>query len=246
MFPPEGKPAQLAPSLHTVKRGVGTDEQSPKPNGGLKTSATVRDSGIIIPDKDADIESPPKSPPFPYDTAAEPNNPTVVPKAILEQFQFTFLIRHPRSAIPSYYRCCIPPLVEKTGFDQFQPNEAGYDELRRFFDYCRETGMVGPKICGHEGKDDKAANGVNGHANGHASGVEICVIDADDLLDDPEGILKQYCESIGMDFRETMLNWTDEDQKVAMAAFEKWNGFHEDAIHSKDLKPRKTVSMAVK
>ena len=35
----------------------------------------------------------------------------------------------------------------------------------------------------------------------------------------------------------------DTSTEAAKDAFEKWNGFHEDAIHSKDLKPRATVSV---
>jgi len=179
-------------------------------------------------------DSPPKSPPFPYDTPSEPSNPTVVPREILERFHFTFLIRHPNRAIPSYYRCCIPPLVERTGFNPFMPSEAGYDELKKLFDYCKDTGLVGPKICGQgEGAVDQK------NAESQDSGIEICVIDADDLLDDPEGILRKYCESIGLDFRPEMLTWdNEEDHEFAREQFEKWNGFHDDAIHSKDLKPR--------
>jgi hypothetical protein len=41
----------------------------------------------------------------------------------------------------------------------------------------------------------------------------------------------------------SMLNWdSEEEHQKAKDAFEKWNGFHEDAIYSKDLKPRATVS----
>lgn len=224
LVPPSKQEARIAPSLRIPKRGVGTEEQSTTTVGEDNKEAKDSDSGV-------DLASPPKSPPFPYDTAAEPSNPTVMPRDLLEKFHFTFLIRHPRNAIPSYYRCCVPPLVEKTGFHEFMPEEAGYDELRRTFDYCKDTGIVGPKICGR----DSGAVVPPGS-------VEICVIDADDLLDDPEGILRQYCDSIGVDFSQSMLNWNDEDQKDAQEAFEKWNGFHEDAIHSKDLKPRAHVS----
>jgi hypothetical protein len=36
-----------------------------------------------------------------------------------------------------------------------------------------------------------------------------------------------------------MLNWdTEEDHQRAKAAFEKWRGFHEDAINSTSLRPR--------
>ncbi|KAK0312725.1 hypothetical protein LTR01_002387 [Friedmanniomyces endolithicus] len=242
LVPPERQDARVAPSLQRVKRGVGTEEELNEAGGlglCLQRTLSARDSGVAMNGKGdgspnghaASDHSSPKSPPFPYDTPAEPSNPTVVPREILERFHFTFLIRHPKFAIPSYYRCCIPPLVERTGFNPFMPNEAGYDELRALFDYCKETGLVGPKVCGRE-----VANCV---PYGKDSGIEICVIDADDLLDDPEGVLRKYCASIGLTFEPEMLNWDNEEDHVyAKEAFEKWNGFHDDAIHSKDLKPR--------
>lgn len=114
------------------------------------------------------------------------------------------------------------------------PEEAGYDELRRLFDYLKDSGMVGPKICGQEnpaGIETKPG------------GVEICVLDADDMLDDPAGVLKQYCASINVDFDPAMLKWeSPESHAFAKEQFEKWNGFHDDAINSTDLKPRAHVS----
>jgi len=173
--------------------------------------------------------------PFPFPTEAEPGNPTIVPKALLDKFHFTFLIRDPHSSVPSYYRCTIPPLEEMTGFHEFYPDEAGYDELRRFFDYARESGLVRDR---ETGSKNGTGNGVA--ANGHADVPEVCLVDADDLLDDPEGILRAYCKSVGLDFHPDMLNWDDDElQQRAQVVFEKWKGFHEDAIHSTDLKPRK-------
>jgi hypothetical protein len=213
LVPPNKQASRVAPSLHIPKRGVGTNGDSNGTNGHVKPSAS--------------------SAPFPYDTPSESGNPSVMPKELLEKFHFTFLIRHPRNSIPSYYRCCVPPLVEKTGFVEFMPEESGYDELRRFFDYCKDSGIVGPKICGQENSGAVAA----------PNSVEICVLDADDLLDDPEGMLRHYCASVGIEFDMSMLNWdSEEEHQAAKDAFEKWNGFHEDAIHSKDLKPRATVS----
>ncbi|KAF4974902.1 hypothetical protein FZEAL_8232 [Fusarium zealandicum] len=142
----------------------------------------------------------------------EPGNPTVLPLEVLKQFQFTFLIRHPRRAIPSYYRCTVPPLDEVTGFYEFMPNEAGYEELVRFFDYLLEQGIVD--------KDN------------------LVVVDADDLLDDPEKTIRLYCEKTGIDFKTEMLEWNDADKDHARDAFEKWNGFHNDAIKSSALRPR--------
>ena len=150
------------------------------------------------------------------DVSLEDNdNPSVIPLSILKNYHFTFLIRHPLRAIPSYYRCTIPPLSEKTGFDYFLPSEAGYRELRIFFDYLRAKGLVG-------GKD----------------GAELCLIDADDLLDYPEEVLQKYCESVGLVFNESMLKW----EEGGCGAFDKWEGFHEDVIQSKGLNPRKKVS----
>lgn len=174
--------------------------------------------------------------PYPYATDPELQNPTVVPSEILGQFHFTFLIRHPRYSIPSYYRCTVPPLDEVTGFYHFMPSEAGYDELRRVFDYLRLVGQVGPKIACQ-------SIHVNESTNSNACKVDICVVDADDLLDDPAGIVAAYCKSVGIGYHEQMLNWdSEEDQKQAKDAFEKWTGFHEDAMNSCDLKPRKNVS----
>ncbi|WPH03377.1 Hypothetical protein R9X50_00625600 [Acrodontium crateriforme] len=213
--PPQQQEAHIAPCLQTAKRGVGT-----------VSGTTTADSGVSMNGT--------SKAPFPYETRAEAGNPTILPRSLLEKYHWTFLIRHPNRAIPSYYRCCIPPLVEKTQFDPFMPCEAGYDELRRFFDYCKDTGLIGPKVCG-QGKDATAdTNGASSEEN-----IEICLIDADDLLDDPEGVLKQYCASIGVPFEREMLTWdSEESHAFAKEQFEKWNGFHEDAINSKDLRPR--------
>ena len=175
-----------------------------------------------------------------YDSGAKPGNPTVIPREILSQFHFTFLIRHPRSSVPSYYRCTVPPLDEVTGFHDYMPSEAGYVELRRIFDYLRNVGQIGPEVA--------TRKSTNGHVAavdeaGSSGQVEICVVDADDLLDNPEGIVKAFCKSTGIDYDDKMLNWeSEEDQQQAKEAFEKWTGFHDDAMNSRDLKPRLHVS----
>ena len=159
----------------------------------------------------------------------------MVPSEILGRFHFTFLIRHPRYSIPSYYRCTVPPLDDVTGFYNFMPSEAGYDELRRVFDYLRAVGQVGPRVASRNIPENR---GINSNTDV----VDICVVDADDLLDDPAGILTAYCTSVGIEYHEQMLRWdSQEDQKQASDAFEKWKGFHEDALNSRDLKPRTQV-----
>ncbi|KAF1830441.1 hypothetical protein BDW02DRAFT_573029 [Decorospora gaudefroyi] len=211
-IPPSGKPATVAPSLTNYRRGVGTNTTELSPVTSRSDSSR---------------------PPYPYDTKGEPNNPTVLPGDLLATYHFTFLIRHPRYSIPSYYRCTIPPLDAMTGFYNFRPDEAGYDELRRLFDYLRNQGQIGPKFAGAKGMDS------NDQVNGHTGDVEICVIDADDLLDNPSGIVEAFCKTTGIEWDPDMLRWDSEkDQAVAKEAFEKWKGFHEDALDSDRLRAR--------
>ncbi|KAL9028576.1 MAG: hypothetical protein Q9196_003080 [Gyalolechia fulgens] len=214
LVPPDGNPSSIAPSLNRLKRGVGTSEA--RTNGA--TNGTTKA-------------------PYPYHTDAEPNNPTVIPRDILEKFHFTFLIRNPRSSIPSYYRCTVPPLDKVTGFYNFMPSEAGYNELRRVFDYLRSIRHIGPANAGQAGKTEHS------DSNGVTQGVEVCVVDADDLLDDPAGIIQAYCKSVGIQYHPDMLKWdTEADQRQARDAFEKWKGFHEDVLHSSGLRRRGHVS----
>ena len=222
LVPPDGKPASIAPSLARRECGVGTLEI---PLNGANGAHKA---------------------PYPYHTMAEVNNPTVIPEGILKQFHFTFLIRHPRSSIPSYYRCTVPPLDKITGFYYLMPSEAGYSELRRVFDYLRSIGQIGPDVARGRLYDPQTEENVsegNGVLNQKADKIDICVIDADDLLDNPSGIIEAYCQNVGLDYDEKMLDWSsEEDRKQAKDAFEKWPGFHDDALQSSALKPRLHVS----
>ncbi|KAF4301317.1 hypothetical protein GTA08_BOTSDO07226 [Botryosphaeria dothidea] len=246
LVPPDHKPASIASSLVEYKRGVGTDLAKSNPHARVDsahgTDAVTNGDVNGAPNgvsHEARIEvREATKPPYPYPTTVEAGNPTVVPTELLSKFHWTFLIRHPRNSIPSYYRCTIPPLDDITGFKNFMPSEAGYDELRRTFDYLKNIGLVGPRITGQDNTEATSVNGTVKPPYG-AEPVDICVIDADDLLDDPAGIISKYCESVGMEYSPDMLNWdNEEDHRIAKEKFEKWKGFHEDAIDSKDLKPR--------
>ena len=202
-----------------VKRGVGTKgSETPIPDGAVKSASLAS-----------------KTAPYPYDTPAETNNPTVVPTELLSKFHFAFLIRDSHFSIPSYYRCTIPPLDEMTGFYDFYESESGYDEVRRVFEYLRKQNLVGPA--------HSDTRNSSGRHETPSKGVEICVVDADDLLDNPAGIIQNFCESVGFPYDPDMLNWdSPEDHEMAKEAFEKWKGFHEDAIDSSGLEPRVHVS----
>ncbi|MCJ1472796.1 hypothetical protein MMC13_001445 [Lambiella insularis] len=140
-------------------------------------------------------------------------NPAVLPPSILCRFQFTFLVRNPSTAIPSLYRCTVPPLSEKTGMHKFLTSEIGYREMRLLVDYL--------------------------YADNTHSRDEICLIDADDLLEDPAGIVRAYCQRVDLPFNESMLKWgSEEDQARAVKAFAKYYGYHEDAIESTGINPQ--------
>ncbi|KAK6331947.1 hypothetical protein TWF718_002484 [Orbilia javanica] len=147
-------------------------------------------------------------------------NPTILPLSVLKRFQFAFLIRNPRKAVPSYYRCCVPPLNEMTGFKYFMPNEAGYRELRVLFEYLLEEGVI---------RHPSSSRGENSVYK------NVCVIDADDLLDNPKVVVEKFCAMTGLDFDAKMLEWGAHE---GCGNFDKWKGFHEDAIGSSGLQPR--------
>lgn len=69
---------------------------------------------------------------------------------------------------------------------------------------------------------------------------EIVVVEAEDLLERPAEVLRQYCGRVGVEFREGMLKWGEAGEKEK--GFEKWKGFHEDAIRSTGLEGKPKVS----
>lgn len=108
-------------------------------------------------------------------------NPTLIPTDILldPSIVHTFLIRHPAKAIPSYKRLCYPG--SPTGFNYFDPAEAGYKELRILFDFIREN------------KPEE----------------NILVMESEELLEDPERVMKGWCETVGIEFDPGMLQWEE-------------------------------------
>ncbi|GFF42193.1 conserved hypothetical protein [Aspergillus lentulus] len=246
LLPPDGKPASIAPSLQRIKRGVGTNGQITGEENGVANGHV--DQGSNGQDQTGQ-NGHPKSrtgEPYPYDTEPEPGNPTVMPKELLSRFHFAFLIRDPHFSVPSYYRCTIPPLDDVTGFYTYDPLEAGYDEVRRVFDYLRREGLIGPHIATREQDANELTDNqkpqpvVPGLGAGHESGAEICVVDADEMLEKPAAMIEAFCRSVGLDYDPSMLCWdTDADHKIARDAFEKWRGFHNDAIESKGLMAKK-------
>ncbi|KAL8906224.1 MAG: hypothetical protein Q9207_002146, partial [Kuettlingeria erythrocarpa] len=141
-------------------------------------------------------------------------------------FQFVFLIRKPTSAIPSLYRCFIPPLNAMTDEHTLDPTELGYREMRLLLDY-----LYPPPS---RSVADNVADG------GNKRGVDTpIVIDADDLLADPPAVISALCARIGVPYSASMLSWASpEDHAFAKSLFEKYAGYHEDALNSTGLEPK--------
>ncbi|KAL2818350.1 hypothetical protein BJX63DRAFT_71956 [Aspergillus granulosus] len=259
LLPPKGKAASIAPSLNRIKRGVGTEGEDTLASKAVGNGVNGVDANGHSAEEKENGEATSKKggrAPYPYSTPSEPGNPTVMPKELLRGFHFAFLIRDPHYSVPSYYRCTIPPLDSVTGFSYYDPAEAGYDEMRRFFEYLRREGMIGPHVATREEDADDIlslassdGNSTNGSVVSHQKpvgepgaevGQEICVVDADEMLDSPAAMMEAFCRSVGIEYTPEMLHWDNEgDHGYAKEAFEKWKGFHNDAIDSKGLTARK-------
>ncbi|CAG8648556.1 12774_t:CDS:2, partial [Dentiscutata erythropus] len=46
------------------------------------------------------------------------------------------------------------------------------------------------------------------------TGEEIVLVDADDLVQEPEKILKKYCEMVNVEFKKEMLEWKEKRLKI--------------------------------
>ena len=211
MMPYDGKSPVIAPSL--VKHDKQADNDVFKYN-----------------DNDAQINI----------AAEKIPNPTVIPAAILKEFHVTFLIRHPRLSVPSFYRFFTPALSPITGFSGYKSRDAGFKELRRLFDYLKDVEMIGPCIAGRNCTDEFIKDAKIGQGN-----IEICLVDAEDLLENAAGVMEAYCKSIGVAFNDGMLDWNsprcrqEAERQLGKKGF---TLFHDEALASTTLKRTINVS----
>jgi DNA repair and recombination protein RAD54B len=68
-------------------------------------------------------------------------------------------------------------MSSRTGFYGFLPEDTGYAELRRLFDYLREVKQTGPNITCQERKNHSTEDDID------KSKFDICVIDAEDFAE---------------------------------------------------------------
>lgn len=83
----------------------------------------------------------------------------------------------------------------------FTFEEAGYEQLSRLYDHATRDGAPAP------------------------------VVDAGDLVRDPEGIMRAYCMALEIPFVADALSW--EPQKVP--EFSRWDSWHDQAQHSSGI-----------
>lgn len=144
------------------------------------------------------------APSFGVDATTTPNNPTRIPTAELLQPH----INH--TFLIRHPQKAVPSYARlcypgaPTGFDYFDPAEMGYKELRLLFDFIREE-----------------------------TGRTPLLIESEELLAQPVKVVRGWCEHVGIEFTEGMLEWDDAPE--TRTHFEKWTGFHDDAAASKGV-----------
>ncbi|CAG8442811.1 442_t:CDS:2 [Cetraspora pellucida] len=114
---------------------------------------------------------------------------TLQSKEILSKFKHTFLIRNPEKSVKSYYKAAITTykVWDEVGVPNservnlFSSNKIGLKESRILYDLVKNV-----------------------------TEEEIALVDADDLVREPEKILKKYCEMINVKFTKEMLEWKSE------------------------------------
>ena len=86
-----------------------------------------------------------------------------------------------------------------TGWDNFDPDECGFKQLFQLYQFLVANIDENP-----------------------------VVVDAGDLLEDPEGIMRAYCEGIGVKFYKKMLEWEPQHFPRAHA----YQGWHNNVLNS--------------
>ena len=98
---------------------------------------------------------------------------------ILNESINTFIIRHPEKATKSIYRITLNKFNDSL-WDHVEPDEMGFKELYLMY--------------------DKVVNKLK---------QDTIIIDADDLVSNPEYILKEYCQFVGYEYSDKLINWDD-------------------------------------
>ena len=93
--------------------------------------------------------------------------------------------------------------AKKTGWDYFDPEEVGFHELLELYEFVVKELDSSPVI-----------------------------IDADDLLESPEEMMKIYCEATGLVYEKNMTSW---EPGAVIPEWEIWDGWHDAVLNSTGL-----------
>ena len=110
--------------------------------------------------------------------------PDKVPKEVMENSFHAFIIRNPEKAIKSVYRQTLVDFEESL-WSHIVPEELGFREQLLMYKY------------------------ITGELN-----MKVFVIDADDLLRNPREVMERFCNFVGLQFSESMLDWSTDDAKT--------------------------------
>ncbi|KAL2036880.1 hypothetical protein N7G274_010423 [Stereocaulon virgatum] len=127
----------------------------------------------------------------------------------------------------------------QTGLNGYRPEDSGYNELRRLFDYLKVTVQTRPNVATHDSKQTPPPNFKTREA------VKICVVDADDLLDHPAAITEAYCRIVGLPYGKSRPHWEKPEhrRRAESELGGNWmRPWHEVALNSIGLKPRNQES----
>ncbi|KAI4237139.1 MAG: hypothetical protein LQ352_007956, partial [Teloschistes flavicans] len=134
-----------------------------------------------------------------------------------------FLIRKLSSSIPSLYRCFVSPLSDQTDLHDLDSTEPGDRELRILLDYLYSAAAP-PLDASLEGNSDKPL-----------------LIDVDDFLAHPDAVVRSLCAHLSIPYSPSMLRWdSSDDRAYTKSLFDKFAGYHDDALNSMSLNPNAT------
>lgn len=96
--------------------------------------------------------------------------------------------------------------TKKTGWDYFDSEEAGFRQMLQLYEFVVKEFDTSPVI-----------------------------IDADDVLESPEEMMKKYCEAMGLVYQENMTTW----EPGEVPEWDTWDGWHDAVLKSRGLVQKK-------
>ncbi|SCZ99579.1 BZ3500_MvSof-1268-A1-R1_Chr3-1g06118 [Microbotryum saponariae] len=147
----------------------------------------------------------------------DPSNPTLIPKdSLLSPSVIHTFLIRTPSKAVPSYHRLCYP-GSPTGFEYWDPEETGLRELRLLFDYIRKQ-----------------------------TGRTPLVLDSEDLLADPEGIMKVWCDEVQVRFDPSMLEWNEGTREHFVSLLLSAVGSNCLLIESSNLIPTHTTSTSQK